>query len=127
MFEQRGIAGYDAGDQRCFLDPGVRESYRPIEIDCPGCAALGDHPDRVAVAKYERIGQVRTGIEHRARCSERAIVVEFGNRNDAVASRVHKIFHEQIHAAVVLERKRIGVEAAFVIGKVVPAARRMCP
>src|SRR5437868_6677158 len=77
------------------------------------------------MAEYERVGEMRAGVEHRARGADWAVIIELNDRNDAIGRRMHEIFHEEVHAAFVLEWKRIGIESTFVVGQVVPAAGRM--
>ena len=68
---------------------------------------------------------MRADIEHRARRAERAVRAELDRRDHAVAERMNEILDEDKRAPVMLDRKRIGIEAAAVVGQIAPAGRRM--
>ena len=68
---------------------------------------------------------MRADIEHRTRRAERAVRAELDRRDHAVAERVNEILDEDERAPVMLDRKRIGIEAAAVVGQIAPAGRRM--
>ena len=69
---------------------------------------------------------MRADIEHRARRAERAARAELHHRDHAVSERVDEILDEHERAPLVFKRERVCVEAAAIVGQILPARLRVC-
>src|SRR5262249_12140226 len=122
------VARLDPGDQRCFMDPAVRERVGAIKIDPAGRRAFRDHPDLAVTLQQERIREMPRFLEHGLRWTLRPVFAERNDRDDTLAVPMIEILDEQIGAAVMHEGKWIGIEAEAGIRHHVPrrSLKRAC-
>ncbi len=110
MLDESRVAGHQPGQEIRFLDPAVRKALRAIERDGRVGAALRDHPDLPVALEHERIRQVPGLLEHDPRWPARTELVERDDRDHAFFGAVIQVLDEDMEAALVHERKRVGVE-----------------